>query len=131
MIPLVVCRVLHVAAACSSFGGLLYARVIVWPALRRLPPATREPFLASVMRRFSPVKWAGVAVVLLTGIVQWELVRPAVHHPDAYLGWFVLKMAGAVVSSSRRCYWRCPSPPWRECIASARSGRGSTWCSPR
>lgn len=96
MIPLVVVRVLHVAAACSSFGGLLYARAVMWPALNRLPQAARADFLASVMRRFAPIKWAGVAIVLVTGVVQWRLVHPAVRHVDAYAGWFLLKVAGAV-----------------------------------
>jgi uncharacterized membrane protein len=96
MLPLVVCRVLHIAAACSSFGGLLYARAVLWPALRGLPAASREPLLASAMRRFAPIKWAGVGVVAVTGVAQWALLRSAVHDPRAYAGWFVLKMAGAV-----------------------------------
>lgn len=96
MFPLVVCRVLHIAAACSSFGGLLYARAVLWPALRGLPGGSRESFTATAMRRFAPIKWAGVAIVAVTGVAQWAMLAPSVHHRDAYAGWFALKMAGAL-----------------------------------
>jgi hypothetical protein len=96
MFSIVVCRVLHIAAACSSFGGLLYARVVLWPALRQLPPEARGPFLASVMRRFGWVKWIGVGVVALTGLALWSWVYPTVPRPASYLVCFTLKMAGAV-----------------------------------
>jgi hypothetical protein len=96
MFSLVACRVLHVAAACTSFGGLLYARAVLWPALRQLPHQARGPFLAAVVRRFAWIKWVGVAVVAVTGIAQWHWVYPTVTHPAPYVGWFAFKMAGGV-----------------------------------
>jgi uncharacterized membrane protein len=87
--------VLHVAAACSSFGGLLYARVVLWPSLERLPSREQGVLLASALRRFAWVKWLGVAVVAVTGIVQFCLLDPAIRSRSTYLGWFALKMGAA------------------------------------
>jgi uncharacterized membrane protein len=96
MSPLiVVCRTLHIAAACSSLGGLLYARAVLWPSLRRLPVAVRAPFLATAMRRFGVIKWTGVAIIALTGMVQWAALYPTVTHARGYLECFALKMTGA------------------------------------
>jgi uncharacterized membrane protein len=94
MTPLV--RVLHIAAACTSLGGLVYARAVLWPALARVPVAVRENFLAAVVRRFAWIKWTGVGVVAVTGVVQWIDVWPQVAAPAAYAACFALKMGGAV-----------------------------------
>jgi hypothetical protein len=94
MTPLV--RVLHIAAACTSLGGLVYARAVLWPALARLPVAQRNEFLAVVIRRFAWIKWIGVGVVAITGLMQWFVVWPHVATPRAYAASFVLKMCGAV-----------------------------------
>jgi hypothetical protein len=94
MTPLV--RVLHIAAACTSLGGLVYARAVLWPALARLPAVERDGFLAAVMRRLAWIKWTGVAVVAATGVVQWFAVWPHVTAPAAYAASFALKMVGAV-----------------------------------
>jgi hypothetical protein len=94
MSPLV--RVLHIAAACTSLGGLVYARAVLWPALPRLPAVERERFLAAVVRRFAWIKWSGVAVVAATGVIQWQALWPHGTAPSAYLACFALKMFGAV-----------------------------------
>jgi uncharacterized membrane protein len=94
MTPLV--RVLHIAAACTSLGGLVYARAVLWPALARLPGAERDVFLAAVVRRFAWIKWIGVGVVAVTGVIQWFAVWPHVAAPAAYAASFFLKMCGAV-----------------------------------
>jgi len=94
MSPLV--RVLHIAAACTSLGGLVYARAVLWPALGRLPAAARDGFLTAVMRRFAWIKWTGVAVVAVTGLVQWCAAWPHVAARAAYAAAFALKMGGAV-----------------------------------
>jgi len=89
-------RVLHIAAACTSLGGLVYARAVLWPALVHLPAAERAGFLAVVMRRFAWIKWIGVAVVAVTGVAQWCAVWPRIASPVAYAACFALKMGGAV-----------------------------------
>ena len=94
MTPVV--RVLHIAAACTSLGGLVYARAVLWPLLDTLPAAEREPFLQRAIRRFAAIKWAGVSLLAVTGVVQWALTWPGIADRAAYVGFFALKMVGAV-----------------------------------
>lgn len=89
------CRVLHIAATCTSLGGLFYARMVLWPALDLLPDPEREKFLAGAIRRFAYIKWSGVTVVAVTGIIQWILIYPYVLNQNIYLVYFGIKMAGA------------------------------------
>ena len=42
MILAVACRVLHIAATCTSLGGLFYARMVLWPNLDKLPEDIRN-----------------------------------------------------------------------------------------
>jgi len=89
-------RVLHIAATCTSLGGLVYARAVLWPSLALLPGPERERFLAAAIRRFAYIKWAGVTVVAATGVIQWLNVYPSVVDKRLYLAYFALKMTGAV-----------------------------------
>lgn len=88
-------RVLHIAATCTSLGGLVYARAVLWPSLALLPEGERERFLAAAIRRFAYIKWGGVTVVAATGVVQWLSVYPSVVDKRLYVAYFALKMAGA------------------------------------
>lgn len=90
------CRVLHIAATCTSLGGLFYARMVLWPTLDVLPPAEREKFLTSAIRRFAYFKWTGVIVVAVTGVIQWFWNYPYVLDQQRYLVYFGVKMVGAV-----------------------------------
>ncbi len=92
---MLVCRVLHIAATCTSLGGLFYARVVLWPTLPQLPASEREPFLRAMIRRYAVIKWLGVTVVAVTGIIQWFVLWPLVTNGPLYLLYFGIKMAGA------------------------------------
>jgi len=91
----VLCAVLHLAATCTALGGLFYARAVLWPNLARLPEAERGVFLEAMIRRFGYVKWAGIAVLAATGVIQWLLVWPSILDRRLYIAWFALKMVGA------------------------------------
>lgn len=93
---MLLCRVLHIAATCTSLGGLFYARMVLWPTLDSLPGAEREKFLSSAIRRFAYIKWAGVTIVALTGVIQWLWTYPHVIDQQRYLVYFAIKMVGAV-----------------------------------
>ena len=93
---LLLCRVLHIAATCTSLGGLFYARMVLWPALDILPAAERESFLSQAIRRFAYIKWTGVIVVAITGVIQWLWTYPHVVDASLYIIYFSVKMAGAV-----------------------------------
>ena len=96
MLVSVLIRVLHIAATCTSLGGLVYARAVLWPSLPSLPEAEREPFLRRVIRRYAYVKWTGVTVVAVTGVIQWMRVFPTVADRRLYLAAFAVKMVSAV-----------------------------------
>src|SRR5918998_2433179 len=96
MTLMTLCRVLHSAATCTSLGGLFYARAVLWPSIALLPDAQREALLGAAIRRFAYIKWAGVAVVAATGVLQWLWVYPSVVDKRLYLFYFALKMIGAV-----------------------------------
>ena len=90
------CRVFHIAATCTSLGGLFYARMVLWPSLAGLPADRREEFVQAAVRRFAIIKWSGVAIVAASGIVQWIVTWPHVLDRPAYVTYFGIKMLGAV-----------------------------------
>ena len=95
MIPLII-HILHIAATCVSLGGLFYARVVLLPNLALVPEAARENYLKAMMRRFGYIKWTGVAIITITGIIQWLSIYPMVQDKYHYLLAFLLKMLGAI-----------------------------------
>jgi uncharacterized membrane protein len=92
---LLLCRVLHIAATCTSLGGLFYARMVLWPTLDSLPQRERDIFLSNAIRRFAYIKWTGVIVVAVTGVIQWLWTYPYVVNQRVYLIYFAIKMTGA------------------------------------
>lgn len=93
---MLVCRVLHIAATCTSLGGLFYARMVLWPTLGQLPALEREAFLKACIRRYASIKWSGVTIVAVSGIIQWFVLWPRVTQPSLYALYFGVKMVGAV-----------------------------------
>jgi uncharacterized membrane protein len=93
---LLLCRVLHIAATCTSLGGLFYARMVLWPTLDTLTSPERENFLSQAVRRFAYIKWTGVTVVAITGVIQWLWTYPHVVDQNLYIIYFSIKMVGAV-----------------------------------
>jgi uncharacterized membrane protein len=93
---LLINRVLHIAATCTSLGGLFYARMVLLPSLQVLAEPERGIFLAQVIRRFAYIKWTGVTVVAVTGVIQWTQVYPHVSQQRLYLFYFMIKMMGAL-----------------------------------
>ena len=93
---MLVCRVLHIAATCTSLGGLFYARMVLWPTLPQLSAGEREPFFREMVRRYAIIKWVGIGVITVTGVAQWLYLWPLVTNRSAYLLYFGIKMAAAV-----------------------------------
>jgi uncharacterized membrane protein len=93
---LLINRVLHIAATCTSLGGLFYARMVLLPSLQVLAEPARGVFLAQVIRRFAYIKWTGVTVVAVTGVIQWTQVYPHVSQQRLYVFYFMIKMLGAL-----------------------------------
>jgi uncharacterized membrane protein len=95
MITQLVIHILHIAATCTSLGGLFYSRMVLLPNLAYVPAGVREAYLKKMINRFAWIKWTGVGVIAVTGIMQWLDVYPGVTDKTGYLVAFAVKMAGA------------------------------------
>ncbi len=71
MIIQLICHILHIAATCTSLGGLFYSRMVLLPNMQYVPEPARDNYLRKMIQRYAYIKWIGVLVVLLTGIIQW------------------------------------------------------------
>jgi hypothetical protein len=104
---------MHIAATCTSLGGLVYARLVLLPAIASLPEREQGPFLQRVIRRYSYIKWGGVAVVAVTGILSWLRNYPTVENRPMYLRAFAIKMIGAFGLFSITAQLAVPVPAFK------------------
>ncbi len=74
---------LHMAATVAWVGGLLFQSLLVPPATRGLEPLARARFFDSLSRRFQPIAWLSLVVLIFTGLTQMAA------HPD-YAGLLVI-----------------------------------------
>ena len=70
--------------------------MVLWPNLDQLADSEREGFLSAAIRRFAYIKWTGVIVVAVTGVIQWLWIYPQVIDTKLYIVYFAIKMIGAV-----------------------------------
>lgn len=60
---------IHILAAISWVGGMIFVAVIVGPYVRRtFPPEERTPLMAAVGKRFSILGWCAIFTLVCTGI---------------------------------------------------------------
>ena len=59
---------LHMAASVVWIGGLFFQALVLPPALRKLPE--RGQILEALRRRFQPLAWLSLAVLIGTGLTQ-------------------------------------------------------------
>ncbi len=72
---------LHLGAATAAVGGVLYARVVLMHSLRALPAEERTMVLKTAARRFNPILWTAIGVLLATGLYNVALAAD-VHGGD-------------------------------------------------
>lgn len=67
-------RFLHVLAAVTWLGGMLFVALVLVPVVRRLPdPALRARLFHAVGVRFRAVGWIALGLLVLTGLGNlWE-----------------------------------------------------------
>lgn len=72
---------IHIVAATTWVGGLLFLALVAGPVARRLPPPERARLIAALGKRFLTIAWAALAVLIVTGVVNlvyrgatWESV---------------------------------------------------------
>src|SRR5215831_19611878 len=60
---------IHILAAVSWVGGMIFVAFIVGPYVRRtFPTAERTPLIAAVGQRFSYLGWSAIFTLIATGI---------------------------------------------------------------
>ncbi len=60
---------IHILAAVSWVGGMIFVAFIIGPYVRRtFPPAERTPLMAAVGQRFSYLGWSAIFTLVATGI---------------------------------------------------------------
>lgn len=71
-------RWLHVLAAVTWIGGMVFVALVLAPLLRRLPQApVRVELLSAVGRRFRAVGWIAMGLLVATGVAMLVLTgRP-------------------------------------------------------
>lgn len=68
---LLLSRWLHVLAAITWIGGMLFIALVLVPVTRGLPdPALRARLVQEVGRRFRAIGWVALGVLLATGLFQ-------------------------------------------------------------
>jgi len=58
------------AATVAWVGGLLFLSLLLPPATRGLEPLARARFFDSLFRRFQPIAWLSLAILIFTGLTQ-------------------------------------------------------------
>jgi putative copper export protein len=57
----------HLLAACAWVGGLLFASLVLAPAVRELPAEHRRSFMRRAGKRFSRLGWIALLLLIATG----------------------------------------------------------------
>ena len=68
---------IHVLAACSWVGGILFFGLVLVPVLRQVPGPQTHKLVRAVGRRFRVVGWASVGILLVTGVANVLFRVPA------------------------------------------------------
>jgi uncharacterized membrane protein len=106
----VIFRVLHIATTCISLGGLFYARMVLLPNLKFVGEDERQVFLNKMIKRYSYIKFTGIGIIAVTGLIQWLHTYPLVADKDMYLIAFAIKMVGAVGLFTLTALLAIPNP---------------------
>lgn len=61
---------LHMAATVAWVGGLMFQSLLLPAALQSLDPLARARLFGSIARRFQPIAWLSLAVLIFTGLTQ-------------------------------------------------------------
>ncbi len=75
---------MHLLAAVTLVGAMVYMLYVVMPSLSAIdPPPLRGKFMAATLARYTPIAWTAIAVLVLSGIIS-TLGR--ISSPVALLG---------------------------------------------
>ena len=70
-----VLRWLHILAGITAAGGAIFVRFVLLSAVKTLPDETRKSFHEKVRSRWSMIVNGAIGVLLVTGLINFFLVR--------------------------------------------------------
>jgi len=82
-------RWVHISSMATLLGGMLYWRLVLAPASEAMSPETREALGDKAASLFSPIVFASIAGLLISGIFKY-LTSPG--HQPVYHMIFGIKM---------------------------------------
>lgn len=86
-------KFLHIAAAITWLGGIVFMLYALRPAASTLQPPQRLPLLTQVLQNFFRLVWPAIGFLLVTGIVM--LVRTGMK--NAPVGWHLMLGIGLLM----------------------------------
>jgi uncharacterized membrane protein len=75
----VIMRWIHIASMATLIGGLLYARLVMSPAIATLAADAREALASAAAARFRPFVFAAIGGLVVSG--TYKLVTTPGHRP--------------------------------------------------
>jgi hypothetical protein len=75
---------LHLSAAVTGVGALIYGRLVVGPSLGSLPQETRSKLVGDLTARMRPISFTVIAVLLVTGFYNY-LTRLSERPPSYHM----------------------------------------------
>jgi putative copper resistance protein D len=63
-------KTVHILAATTWVGGMIFVAAVLAPKLRRLPAYQRGSLFSELGRRFSKVGWMAIVLLAVSGIIQ-------------------------------------------------------------
>mgnify|MGYP000865131063 FL=1 len=96
----------HLAGVIVWVGGMAFAHFCLRPAALPLPPAQRLGLWSGVFRRFFPIVWLAIAVIVASGFAMLLEVGFA----QAPRSWHLMAAVGLVMAGIFASIW---FGPWR------------------
>ena len=63
----------HLLAACTWLGGMIYINLIFMPMLKTIEPSAAGQLVRENGKRFPKIAWASVGLLIITGLMQLDL----------------------------------------------------------
>ena len=109
-----VLRIAHIAAAVTLGGAVVFQLLAVQPVLRGLDDAQRTALAAGLARRWRGVLWTGMALLLVSGLLNFLLFKvpeyKTVPYKAVYHGLFGVKFLAALALFHAATMLSMPGP---------------------
>ena len=87
---------LHLLAAVTWIGGIIFMNLILFPSQSTIDPGQRGKLFGAVVKRFLIIVWVSVIVLLLTGL--YKTPASMLFNPESRYGfWLTIKHAAILL----------------------------------